>query len=158
MLRYDLVLIILIFGFDIYNMLFYLGCNNTSETPLLTDRIRGRTLLTETSYLKHTSINFRAENLLYTLPFAWCIQKTIPALNSYDDYATVNLDGKYLLHGLAVSGYADVVNKPSVKYLAKMFKFQYSLDGKVWAYYHAAMVRVTVFFYLDLSLDCVMRI
>ena len=92
------------------------------------------------------------------LPFAWCIQKSIPALYPYADYATVNLDGKYLLHGLAVIGYADVVNKPSDKYLAKMFKFQYSLDGKVWAYYHAAMVRLTVSFYLDLSFDCVMRI
>ena len=127
-------------------MLFYLGCNKASETPLLTDRIKGRTLLTETSYLKHSSINFRAESLLYTLPFAWCIQKATPALYPYADYATVNLDGKYLLRGLAVTGYAEAFNRPNDKYLAKMFKFQYSLDGRVWAYYHAAMVRHTIFF------------
>ena len=77
--------------------------------------------------------NFIAKFLLFTEPYAWCID------TGKKEWASVNLGEKYLIYRFAVDGYKAPDNT-SYNNLAKSFQIDYSLDGSLWASYEGGRV------------------
>ena len=115
----------------------------------MTDRLKaqgGAKRISVTDFVQ-TSVSNDGEKLLFSKPYAWCIQKALQPITPYPDYATVDLLGDYLVYGLKVDGLRDNINVPSDRNIAESFKIQYGIaddNGRqVFAWYNAAVVSIS---------------
>ena len=76
-------------------------------------------------------VKYIAEYLVFSKLNAWCLRVGSLSEPQYQNWATIDMNENYLIYAIQVMGFlARHDDKDKRKYIAKMFKFRYSLDDR----------------------------
>ena len=116
---------------DEFLILLFSECSN--EVGILSN-FNDEMRFSQTDAFKSGEDFYDARRIIFKKNFAWCLLSSQSSITNtpYNDWAKIDLAQKYLIYGIQVAGYLKRSTDPLKRmYIAKMFKFRYSLDDKV---------------------------
>ena len=106
----------------------YFDCGPVRESLL--EKNYSEMKFSQTDAVKQ-DVAFSAKYLIFSKPYAWCLMKSSVHVAAYKDWATIDMIRQYLIYGIEVKGYRQRSDDTEDNmFIAKLFKFQYSLNGK----------------------------